>query len=141
MSLTVAPAQWATQGDDIHFVRHAVFVIEQSIPAELEWDAADAGCQHVLARIGNRPVGTGRLTPEGKIGRMAVLKDFRSQGIGAMMLAELVELARGNGLEHVYLNAQEAAVAFYARHGFIATGPGFLEAGIPHQRMERKLSA
>lgn len=119
-------------------VRHAVFVVEQQIPDELEWDGIDRDCRHALALDDEgRPIGCGRLLPDGHIGRMAVLAAWRRHGVGSALLVRLVELARASGHARTILNAQTSAVAFYARHGFVATGAAYMEAGIQHQTMER----
>lgn len=121
-------------------VRETVFVQEQQVPVEEEWDALDPLCMHVVARdAAGEPIGTGRLTPEHKIGRMAVLRDWRGRGVGDAMLAALMSQARDMGWPQVSLHAQVSAEAFYARHGFIPYGERFWEAGIEHQSMHRSL--
>ena len=108
---------------------------------EEEWDSADLTCVHALALTGKRDaVGTGRLEPTGKIGRLAVLREFRGLGVGEGLLEWLVGQARRQGHESVYLHAQVHALQFYLRHGFVPQGPEFDEVGIPHQRMSRKLA-
>jgi len=100
----------------------------------------DPLCVHVLALDADgTPIGTGRLTPDGKIGRMAVTKDWRNTGVGAALLQFLVESARQRGLPSCRLNAQSHALGFYRKHGFKAHGEEFLEAGIPHRHMQRSL--
>ena len=116
-------------------VRVAVFVKEQGIPAELEWDEADAASLHCVARLGDAVVGTGRLLPDGHIGRMAVLPAWRGRGVGGIILEALVDAARERGHDAVELSAQVAVRAFYHRHGFTALGEVYEEVGIPHQRM------
>jgi predicted GNAT family N-acyltransferase len=134
---------WATLGLDAARVRDAVFVREQQIPADLEWDAADRDALHAVAyreRPGDRhPVGTGRLLPTGAIGRMAVLRDARRGGIGSRVLETLIGHAEQRGDTHVELYAQRAAVPFYQRHGFAIIGEEFEEAGMPHVQMLRVL--
>lgn len=129
----------ATWGEDLavlQALRHDVFVVEQRVPAELEWDEADAVCIHALAVDADlRPIGTGRLLADGQIGRMAVARGSRSQGVGSAILEFLVDCARRERCASVYLNAQTHAIGFYARHGFIARGDEFMDAGIPHRRM------
>lgn len=121
-------------------VRERVFVQEQRVPAELERDRLDPHCQHVLARdAAGQPIGTGRLTPDGRIGRMAVLAHVRGQGVGRALLGALLELARARGLPEVHLHAQEHARDFYAREGFEPEGAPFEEAGIAHIGMRMKL--
>jgi len=120
-------------------VRRAVFVEEQGIPEQEEWDDHDLRCWHLLALDANRDaVGTGRLDPTGRLGRVAVLPQCRGTGIGAAIVSELVALARRQGLEEVHLNAQTDALGFYERLGFQAEGPEFDEVGIPHRRMRQR---
>jgi predicted GNAT family N-acyltransferase len=121
-------------------VRIAVFVVEQNIPEELEWDEHDAASVHVLAEDATgTPVGCGRLLPDGHIGRLAVLSEWRGRGVGAALLERLIDLARVRGDPRVLLNAQVQAMPFYVRYGFEPIGEPFVEAGIPHQTMERFL--
>jgi predicted GNAT family N-acyltransferase len=124
--------------DDLRAVREAVFVREQQVPLDLELDALDPSSQHVIARdAGGIAIGTGRLTPERKIGRMAVLPEWRNAGVGAALLQALLRLAREHRWNDVSLHAQVGALEFYLRHGFVAYGPPFSEAGIEHQAMRR----
>jgi predicted GNAT family N-acyltransferase len=120
-------------------LRFAVFVQEQGVPVEIELDELDAGCLHALAFQGNRAVGTGRLLPDGHVGRMALLKPWRRRGVGGAMLEKLVEAAAGRGIRTVRLSAQVHALAFYRAHGFRPEGEVYEEAGIPHQGMLREL--
>jgi predicted GNAT family N-acyltransferase len=123
-------------------VREDVFIREQHVPADLERDEDDTRCVHVLARtLDGIPIAAGRLSPEGKIGRMAVLRGWRGRGVGTMMLCTLLDLARTRKLAAVVLHAQRDAVPFYLNHGFAIAGPEFEEAGIPHVTMRRKLDA
>jgi predicted GNAT family N-acyltransferase len=136
----VEPADYAADFKDLRSVREPVFVLEQQVPLEEEWDALDPQCVHVIARdAAHRPIGTGRLTPERKIGRMAVLREWRGRGVGEAMLAALVERARELGLPEVSLHAQVGAIGFYDKFGFEPYGERFLEAGIEHQSMRRTL--
>ncbi len=123
----------------IFAIRRTVFIIEQSVPEEIEIDGQDPAAQHVLAYLDDRPVGTGRITPEGRIGRMAVLREARGQGVGTAMLEHLLDIARGLAVDKVCLSAQCPAVPFYARFGFSPTGAVYQEAGIDHRWMERAL--
>lgn len=121
-------------------VREAVFVREQGVPPELEPDDQDPHSRHVLARDRyGTPIGTARLTPEGRIGRMAVAREWRGQGVGSALLHALLRIAREDGLDLVSLHAQEGALDFYRRHGFVPVGERFVEAGIVHQCMQRPL--
>ena len=118
-----------------------VFVQEQQVPAEMERDALDPQCVHVIARTADGiAIGTGRLTPDHKIGRMAVLREWRGKGVGDAMLLALIEQARERGWREVALNAQASAITFYARHGFLPHGERFMEAGIEHLAMRRLLA-
>lgn len=131
---------WTRLGSMAGKVRETVFVAEQGVPAEMEYDHWDPLSLHALAcGPGGEPVGTGRLLPDGHIGRMAVLKDWRAHGVGAMLLLHLMDAARKRGVERLALNAQISAEGFYRRFGFSPEGTQFIEAGIPHVRMTRIL--
>ncbi len=133
-------ASHAADFDALRSVRETVFVQEQRVPRELELDALDPQCTHVLAEDANgHPIGAGRLTPDRRIGRMAVLPAWRGHGIGGAMLDALLQHAHDNGWQEVTLHAQVDAIAFYRRHGFIAYGERFQEAGIKHQSMRLRL--
>lgn len=138
----VEPADYTVDFADLRAVREPVFVVEQQVPIEDEWDELDPQCRHVLARDTlNRPIGTGRLTPERKIGRMAVVADWRGKGVGGAILEALMDEARALGWPEVTLNAQTHAMPFYASYGFEAFGDEFMEAGIPHRKMRKLLGA
>jgi predicted GNAT family N-acyltransferase len=136
----VEPADWTTDREALRAIREAVFIREQQVPVEEEWDELDPDCRHVLARdnAGNA-IGTGRLTPQHTIGRMAVLADWRGRGVGAAMLQTLIDQARTLGWKRVTLHAQVSAIGFYRQHGFAEQGPTFMEAGIEHRTMSRPL--
>lgn len=141
-TFTVDAVDYASALPDLRRVRETVFVHEQAVPLALEWDELDPHCHHVLARDdAGRPVGTGRLTPEHKIGRMAVLAEWRGRGVGDALLRALLDQARALGWRKVSLNAQASAIGFYVRHGFLACGEPFVEAGIDHQAMQLLLDA
>lgn len=136
---TVSQAHWERNKQLLRSIREAVFIIEQRVPKALEWDDLDATALHVVATdsAGNG-IGTGRLTVDGQLGRMAVLADWRNQGVGSALLDRLIELARHHGRGPLFLNAQEQAIPFYQQHGFHCVGRTFFEADIPHRRMELK---
>lgn len=139
-AITLAPVSWSTHQRELYDIRYRVFVVEQQIPEELEQDEQDPVSQHILARTtSGLPIGTGRLLPDGHIGRVAVLADWRHYGIGRQIMEHLIELARQHGHKTVRLNAQVTAQAFYLRLGFHSEGEPFLEAGISHQSMYRNL--
>jgi predicted GNAT family N-acyltransferase len=124
-------------------VRRRVFQDEQGVPAELEFDADDETALHVVAVARDRIVGTGRLvmhTEYAKIGRMAVLAEWRGRAVGRALLARLIDEAARRGAPRAVLHAQVQAIGFYARAGFAVVGDEFEEAGIPHRRMERALA-
>ncbi len=122
-------------------VREKVFVEEQGVPRELEWDEGDERCEHAVACDSKgRAIGTARLLPEGRIGRMAVLVEWRRRGVGAALLGALIALARERSMPRVTLHAQTHAAGFYRRFGFSERGGEFSEAGIPHVEMALELS-
>ena len=134
---SVRAADWNVDRAALRAVREQVFVREQAVPIELEWDEFDPLCQHVVAEAASQVIGTGRLLPDGHIGRMAVLESWRGQGVGSALLEALLQIARNRGIGRVRLHAQSRAVTFYLRHGFVAEGEEFIEAGIPHRTMWR----
>lgn len=132
---------WNAVADAATPVRKAVFVQEQQVPAEMELDEFDAASLHALARgPAGEAIGTGRLLPDGHIGRMAVLPSWRGKGIGRALLESLMDEARQRGMARLALHAQTAATGFYERFGFVAEGGVFIEAGIPHVTMRRNLA-
>jgi len=140
LSFTTRRASWVSDWQLIRAVREAVFIHEQGIPARLEWDHEDPDALHVLATTsGGAAIGTGRLLRSGVIGRMAVLLAYRGQGVGHALLVALLDAARGHGHAQITLSAQTRVVGFYERSGFRPVGDIYLEAGIPHQRMEQHL--
>ncbi|HEX2011521.1 MAG TPA: YbgC/FadM family acyl-CoA thioesterase [Roseateles sp.] len=140
----VTVGDWARLGAEAGPIRQAVFVDEQKIPAEMEWDSADASCLHALAlnRLG-RPLATGRLLEHvpgvAKIGRMAVLAPMRGSRVGREVLEALMQAGRERGYREVLLHAQLSAEGFYTRADFQRRGPVFEEAGIQHVEMVRGL--
>ncbi|WP_406197691.1 GNAT family N-acetyltransferase [Kitasatospora sp. NBC_01560] len=137
----------------VHVVRHAVFIAEQSIPEELEWDDLDATSEHLLA-VGpdGEPLGTARLIhgapalrltggTEGRVllGRLAVVKAARGTGLGADLVRAVEAAGRARGAREVELHAQVQALGFYERLGYAAEGPEYPDAGIPHRTMTRRL--
>ncbi len=142
--LDVRLGTWDELGREAAAIRTQVFVQEQKIPAELEWDAADVECMHAVAynRFG-MALGTGRLLEHApgvaKIGRMAVQQTMRGADIGHALLDTLMQCARERGDRELLLHAQSSAVGFYARAGFTARGSPFEEAGITHLEMVHAL--
>jgi predicted GNAT family N-acyltransferase len=132
--------RWDAVREEARAIRYDVFVIEQGVPVELEWDEWDDQCWHALARdTAGRAVATGRLLPDGHIGRMAVRQEARGTGVGARVLDALIDKARELGYPELVLNSQTHAMTFYARAGFTPEGDEYEEAGIPHRTMRRVL--
>jgi predicted GNAT family N-acyltransferase len=136
--LLVRDADFAADFASIRRVREIVFIDEQRVPRELEFDERDPLCRHVLAFDGDAPVGTGRLDLGlgGKVGRVAVVATHRRSGVGAAVMERLHAIARDASQPRLWCNAQLTAVPFYERLGYVGSGPTFLEAGIEHVRME-----
>ncbi|MFE9242022.1 GNAT family N-acetyltransferase [Nocardiopsis sp. NPDC006938] len=128
----------------VFVIRGAVFVAEQRVPIEEEWDDRDSTAAHLLAVVDGVPVGTVRLVDQGDgsglLGRMAVLPDGRGNGTGAALVRAAEDLARESGLARVELHAQTHALGFYERLGYTAHGEEFMDAGIPHLHMEHQLA-
>jgi len=138
--IRILDADWSKDQADLIAVRTRVFVEEQKVPPELEIDGIDPQCHHAKAvDDGMRVIGTGRLLPDGHIGRLCVLPDYRGQGVGDRLLLHLIERARQQGLKEVLLHAQVSALAFYERRGFESFSDRFMEAGIEHQSMRLRL--
>ena len=130
---------WGTDRPALQQVRREVFIHEQQVPESEEWDDDDPVSVHALATLNREPVGTGRLNPAGKIGRIAVVAGMRGRGIGATILRRLLDEAYHRGLREPYLHAQLQAVPFYEKFGFRSEGEVFDEAGILHVRMRHAL--
>ena len=137
----IITTNWAESQNLIKPIRYQVFIVEQQIPEDEEWDSDDFVAIHSLLFSNNLPVGTGRLIIDevdqvkAKIGRMAVLENHRSQGYGRAILKKLIDLGKEKGVQVFTLHAQVSAISFYASEGFISEGPIFDEVNIPHQKM------
>ncbi len=127
---------------ECNLIRHLVFVMEQNVPHDLELDERDAVCTHLLLKLNNDYIGTGRidLEKQGKIGRLAVLSAFRNKGYGQVILHNLELIAKENNLSGVWLNAQKQSLNFYLKSGYTVVGDEFLEANIIHIRMNKYFS-
>lgn len=131
---------WERARDDARTIRYEVFVREQNVPVELEWDEFDAASLHAVAYSADgAAVGTGRLLPDGHVGRMAVLRPWRGQGLGTALLQALLAAAQERGMTRVVLHSQTHAAGFYRRFGFLPEGAEYREAGIPHVTMSLPL--
>ena len=134
----VRHAQWTKDAEGLLEVRGAVFVVEQGVDVSVERDGRDGECLHVIAedRAG-RPIGAGRISRQGKVGRIAVLGQWRGQGVGKEMMNELLRQAQRAGILHTYLHSQSSAAGFYLQFGYRPEADEFLEAGILHLKMVR----
>jgi predicted GNAT family N-acyltransferase len=139
--LLVRDADFTADFASIRHVRETVFIDEQRVPRELEFDDRDPLCVHVLVFDGDAPVGTGRLDLAygGKVGRVAVLASHRRSGVGAALMNRLHDIARAQRQTHLWCHAQLTAVPFYERLGYVPSGPIFVEAGIDHVKMDYDL--
>ncbi len=129
-------AVWDDDKEALQLIREQVFVEEQNVPQELEWDGLDEKCLHLLAEDSQgNPIGTGRLLPDGHIGRMAVLAEWRGKHVGTALLHGLMQEAQQRGYKELLLASQLHAMPFYEKSGFVAEGDVFDDAGIPHRTM------
>lgn len=139
-SVLISPATWLRDREALADIRRRVFIEEQQVPEALEWDGEDPHALHWLAQRDGQPLGTVRLLADGHIGRMAVLPHARREGLGSRLLFAAIDAARAQGQPEVYLHAQVQALGFYARHGFVAEGEIFLDAGITHRAMRLRFT-
>jgi len=140
MHYNIRKTSWKEDKQSLSEVRKKVFIDEQNVPEELEWDEFDKDSIHILATDNNsKPIACGRIKPDGHIGRMAVLKEHRNIGIGTDILKALLKFAEDNGTNSVYLHAQTTAIPFYEKQGFKTCSETFMDANIPHKTMEKQL--
>jgi predicted GNAT family N-acyltransferase len=132
-------ANWPVDKNSLSQIRHRVFVEEQKVPEDLEWDEFDESSAHFLVTIKDQAIACARLKNDGQIGRMAVLAEYRNRGIGYQLLQYVIQYAAENEFKKLYLHAQLDAIAFYEKQGFTAKGDIFYEANIPHREMLRNL--
>jgi predicted GNAT family N-acyltransferase len=133
---TLRQASWQQDNAALSGLRREVFIEEQHVPEALEWDGLDKEALHLLAEDAEgRAIATARLLDDGHIGRVAVLRQWRGQGVGTALMRFVLALARQRGHRRLFLDAQVDAVGFYQRLGFIAEGGIFMDAGIPHRHM------
>jgi len=138
--IAVRIADWQQDNADLRRIREAVFIAEQSVPPELEWDGDDEEAIHFLALENDYPIGTARLLTDGQIGRVSVLRDWRGMNIGDALMRAVIAEAERRDLREQRLTAQVHATRFYERLGFEVVSEEFLEAGLPHVDMLRKSS-
>ena len=144
MNVVCRLADWEKDGDALRTIRQQVFVLEQSVPVELEWDEHDRSAVHFIAELTNdhgTAVATARLKIDpdssAQIGRMAVLSEYRRQGIGRTLLRYVLDYCEQHQIHPLYLHAQVQVVNFYQNEGFYPEGEIFEDAGIPHRAMFR----
>jgi predicted GNAT family N-acyltransferase len=139
MGETIIVAFEERHAPEIRSIRNNVFTIEQQIDEDVDFDGQDNDAVHVLVSYQGRHVGTGRMLADGHIGRLAVLKEFRGQGLGAKAVRALVKEAKSRGMDRVYLGSQTHAIGFYEKLGFSVYGKPYVEANIEHVHMERSI--
>ncbi len=144
MAYAVRFASSAADRDALYKLRRDVFEIEQNIPRPLDRDAFDDSADHVVAfDDSGRCVGTGRVvrvdSRTAQIGRMAVAKDERKHGVGALVLSALERMAAMRGISDLTVNSQLPAEPFYAHRGYVRIGGVFLDQGVPHVAMRKPL--
>jgi predicted GNAT family N-acyltransferase len=135
-NIQIARVTWRDAESDLRAIRTPVFIKEQSVAPEFEWDDMDAGAVHLLAKIGDKPVSCLRIIDYHKIGRMAVLKQWRGMGLGSLLLLEAIEICKQQGSKIITLSAQRHAIGFYLKIGFKVISETYLDAGIPHVDMQ-----
>ena len=135
-NFTIQQVSWQTHNSQLRAVREQVFIHEQHVPLALEWDGLDETAQHLLAlNSAGEPIGCARLPGDGKLGRMAVLKPWRSKGVGNALLGKAVAIYRQQGLKNITLSAQMHAISFYEKAGFKVCSEPYLDANILHVDM------
>lgn len=143
MTITIEDTDWGTHGAALTALRQVVFVEEQGVPAEDEWDDADATATHFLVLHGQEPIGCARLcvdAPVGKVGRVCIVPGHRRRGFADALMRHVIEHARVRRLTQLTLDAQTYVVSLYEKLGFVVEGELFLDAGIPHRRMHLALA-
>ncbi len=138
-NINIDIADWSSKKHSLMFIRRNVFIEEQKVPEDMEWDEFDHSSTHFLATCKNKAIACGRLKTDGQIGRMAVLAEYRNQGIGSKLLAFIIKHASQQQLKQVTLHAQTSAVLFYKKQGFTIYSEIFFEANIPHCGMLLKI--
>ncbi len=139
--MEVKRVSYKTHVEEIVAIRTEVFIREQRVPAALEMDGLDSDALHVLAFDGDNAIGTGRILPDGHIGRIAVKRRCRGRGTGRRITQKLLEIARDLNLPEVWLSSQYHAREFYQTMGFVEQGDRYEEAGIEHIKMTRKIAS
>ena len=140
-SFNIEKVSWQTHAAQLMAVRELVFIIEQEVPIELEWDGLDVGSQHLLAlNATGEAIGCARLLGDGNIGRMAVLKPWRGLGVGGALLKAAIAYYQQQAMPVITLSAQVHAIAFYEKFGFKVSSEAYMDAGILHKDMQRVMA-
>ena len=132
----VQSGHWDKLEQDAKFIRKQVFIIEQNIPEEEEWDDQDMISDHFVVYDQDQPIATARLLQNNSVGRVAVLKAYRGQGIGRMIMLEVIRQAHQQDRKFLQLSSQVHAISFYEKLGFSIQGDAYDECGIPHIKMQ-----
>lgn len=132
----VQSGHWDKLEQDAKFIRKQVFIIEQNIPEEEEWDDQDMISDHFVVYDQDQPIATARLLQNNSVGRVAVLKAYRGQGIGRMIMLEIIRQAHQQDRKFLHLSSQVHAISFYEKLGFSIQGDAYDECGIPHIKMQ-----
>ena len=137
-SISIIETSWLEHSAQISSIRDAVFIQEQAVPKNIEMDGKDSECIHFLISNDNNPIGTARIKMSGKIERVSILKPNRNKGLGSRLMNFIIDAAKENRFERIYLHSQMESIGFYKNLGFIEHGDVFQEAGIDHVLMELK---
>ena len=132
---SVKQGSWDQLQQDAKLIRELVFISEQNIPEQDEWDDQDAISQHFVVYNQNQPIATARLLANNSVGRVAVLKAYRGQGIGRLIMLEIIAYAQAQKRPSLQLSSQVHAISFYEKLGFSIQGDEYDECGIPHIEM------
>lgn len=138
-NITIKVANWSEEKSELSNIRRLVFIEEQKVPQEMEWDEFDETSTHFLVTLKDQAIACARLKADGQIGRMAVLAEYRNRGFGSKLLQFILTEADTQNINHVYLHAQVSAIPFYEKLGFVARGNIFYEADIQHREMYKKI--
>jgi predicted GNAT family N-acyltransferase len=136
----ISQVTWADAERDLRAVRTPVFIVEQFVAPDFEWDELDQSSVHLLAMLNNEPIGCLRIIDYHKIGRMAVLKEYRKMGLGSALLLDAVNICKAHGSKRVVLSAQTHAISFYEKAEFIVTSDVYQDVHIPHVDMQIDLN-
>jgi len=138
-NIKICVANWGNNKEALKQIRRQVFIEEQNVPEDMEWDEHDESSTHFLITLDDKAIATARLKSDGQIGRMAVVQEYRNLGIGSKLLQFVLQYATSQNVKQVYLHAQVEAIPFYEKHGFTTHSEIFYEANIPHRDMLKKI--